>query len=75
MRYILASAKLAQAAGLKLEGHKRNQILVAFNEKEIMIAPSLSRYQTLEDKASAIGGSIHSRTEMVELVNQNKLKI
>ena len=55
MRYILANTQLSQAAGLKLEGHRRNDTFVIYNEKEISLSPALRDHDSLEEKADIIG--------------------
>lgn len=73
MRYILANVQLAQSAGLKLAGHRKNGSFVIYNEKEIINAPSLKG--SLEERVILIGGEIYTRSEILTVINKNKLKL
>lgn len=75
MRYILANTQLSQAAGLRLEGHRRNDTFVIYNEKEISLSPALQEHDSLEKKAEIIGGKIYSRTELLQIINNNNMKL
>ncbi len=75
MKYILADLKLSEEAGLKTIGHRKNETLIIFNEKELSLAPSLSHLESLEEKASAIGGTFFSDTGLLTYINNNNIKI
>lgn len=60
MRYVIASRAQAADKGIDLTCHKMNDRIVILNEKELETCPLLSSYPTLEEKAAAIDGTVHS---------------
>ena len=68
MQYIEAKKGLALQAGFSLKGHRTNETGMILNEKEVMFADSLSAYPTLQEKAEALEGTVHSHTEILQIL-------
>ncbi len=68
MQYIEAKKGLALAAGFSLRGHRHNDTGMILNEKEVMFQPSLSSYSTLQEKAAALEGTVHSHHEILQIL-------
>ena len=68
MKYIIANQAKAQAHGIRLRAHRTKDDKVILNEKEVRFCPLLSSYDTLEGKAAAIGGTVHSRAEIMQIL-------
>ena len=68
MQYIEAQKGLALAAGVSIRGHRTNATGMILNEKEVMFSSRLAAYPTLEEKAGAIGGTVHSHSEIMKIL-------
>ena len=70
MRYVIANRKKAEAAHIRIGGHRADEKTVSLNEKELMNNQSLNGYPTLQERAAAIGGEIYSEAEIMSKINQ-----
>lgn len=68
MKYIEAKKGLALQAGFSLRGHRTNDTGMILNEKEVMFADSLAAYPTLQEKAAALDGTIHTHDEILQIL-------
>lgn len=69
MRYIVAKKGLALQAGFAVREHRHNQTKMILNEKEVMFKDTMTAYPTLEAKAEALGGTIHTLYEIKQILN------
>ena len=68
MQYIEAKKGLALAAGFSLRGHRTNDTGMILNEKEVLFAPTLAEYPTLEEKVAALDGTVYSHYEILQIL-------
>lgn len=66
MKYIIADRMKAAQAGLSIRGCLRNDEHIIFDEKELNIIPG----ETLEDRATAIGGTIYTLDQIEKLIKK-----
>ena len=70
MLYIQANKGLALQAGFTLREHRNNEKKMILNEKEVMFKDSLADYETLQEKAAALEGTIHTNHEIKQIIQK-----
>lgn len=68
MNYIVANREKALKAGINLTGHRMKDESVILNEKEVSYCASLAKYRTLKTKSAAIGGTVYTDSQIIELI-------
>ena len=68
MKYIAANKTAALNVGFRLQGHRHNEDSMILNEKEVMFKDSLADYETLQEKAAALEGTIHTNYEIKQII-------
>lgn len=68
MLYIQANKGLALQAGFTLREHRYNDTKMILNEKEVMFKDSLADYETLQEKVTALDGTLHTNYEIKQII-------